>query len=122
MSFVLEDIFLLSPPGPGGGGGTADVDPGPKYSWKLGQNTPNPCVSDTEIMFETAGTARVSIRVYSAAGRLISTLEQRLLGPGRYSVRWDGRNADGRKVASGVYFYRMEAGDFNVTRKMILMR
>jgi flagellar hook assembly protein FlgD len=55
-------------------------------------------------------------------GQLVRTLENRRLGPGPYSVHWDGTNSDGQTVSSGVYFYKMQADGFSATRKMMLLR
>ncbi|MFQ5585195.1 MAG: FlgD immunoglobulin-like domain containing protein, partial [Calditrichia bacterium] len=64
----------------------------------------------------------VSIKVYDLTGREIKTLINEPMQPGRYSVKWDGTNNRGISVAGGVYIYRMVAGDFVQTRKMVLMK
>ncbi|RMI13841.1 MAG: hypothetical protein D6681_05615, partial [Calditrichaeota bacterium] len=55
-------------------------------------------------------------------GREIATLVNEKMAPGMYEVQWDGRDDTGKPVSSGVYLYRLKAGDFTATRKMILMR
>jgi flagellar hook assembly protein FlgD len=64
----------------------------------------------------------VSIKVYNAQGQLVNTLVDARMEPGRYSARWDGKNLAGERVASGVYFYKMAAGQFNATKKMLVVR
>jgi hypothetical protein len=122
MRFILEDVFLLTPPFPGGGGGTSDVPRETQFRWALGQNMPNPVASTTEIRFEVARTSKVSIKVYNAMGQLVSTLKNERMQPGRYSVHWDGTNRSGEKVSSGVYFYKMAAGKFQATHKMLIIK
>jgi hypothetical protein len=121
MRTILEDILKL-PPDPGGSGGTVGVKPGSIYRWALEQNAPNPFLSGTTIRFEVARAADVSIRVYNSMGQLVRVLGDRRLEPGRHSVRWDGTNASGERVSSGVYFYRMATPDFVSMRKMIVLR
>jgi flagellar hook assembly protein FlgD len=67
-------------------------------------------------------TSTVSIKVYSATGRLVATLVNGRVEPGRYAAYWDGSNSAGDQVSSGVYFYRMEAGDFSSVKKMLVVR
>jgi hypothetical protein len=122
MRFILEDVFQLTPPFPGGGGGTSDVPRETQFRWALGQNMPNPVASTTEIRFEVARTSRVSIKVYNAMGQMVRTLKNERMQPGRYSVHWDGTTRSGKKVSSGVYFYKMEAAGFAVTHKMLVIR
>jgi flagellar hook assembly protein FlgD len=55
-------------------------------------------------------------------GQLVRTLENKRLDPGRYSTHWDGTNASGQRVSSGVYFYKMEAGQFGATKKMLVVK
>jgi hypothetical protein len=116
---ILEDIFGL----PSDGGGPAKVDPTPaRFRWALAQNAPNPCITGTQIRYETARSAGVRIRIYDALGRKVAVLVDRLQQPGVHSVTWDGRNDKGAPVTSGVYFYNLEADDFTATRKMIVLR
>ncbi|MFZ1947543.1 MAG: FlgD immunoglobulin-like domain containing protein [bacterium] len=117
---ILEDIFGL----PVGTGGPAEV-PKPKpevFRWALGQNAPNPCVTSTKIIFEVAQSSAVRLRVYNAAGQLVRVLADEFKSSGRYAVSWDGRDGVGRQVASGVYFYKLEASDYRATRKMLVVR
>ena len=60
--------------------------------------------------------------VYDVSGRLVATLLDEDRGPGRYEVTWDGRDTGQRQVASGVYFYSIEADTFTSTKKMVLLR
>ena len=88
----------------------------------LAQNVPNPFNPSTTIAFGLKERSRVSLRIYDAAGRLVATLLDGTRPAGRYSIEWDGRGADGVNAASGVYFYRLRAGTFEETKKMILLR
>lgn len=120
LRVIFEDIFGL----PSGSGGQAGV-PGPAApdcQWALSQNTPNPWTGRTEIAYEVAAPSRVSIRVYDVGGRLVRTLVDEHLEPGRYSVAWDGTAGTGAPVASGVYFYKMEGAGFKATRKIVVVK
>jgi len=88
----------------------------------LAQNEPNPFNPVTEIHYALPERTRVSMRVYDVSGVLVRTLVDRVLGSGRYSVVWDGRDDLGRTVASGVYFFGMEAGEFSERRSMVLLK
>jgi hypothetical protein len=89
----------------------------------LRQNYPNPFNPITAISFEVpAGGASVRLAIYDVTGRLVRTLVKGRIDPGVHTVRWDGRNERGVTVATGVYFYRMQAGSFTQTRKMVLLR
>jgi hypothetical protein len=118
---VLEDVFGLPSSG-SGNGGTTDVPRGEVFKWALGQNTPNPVSTGTEVSFEVARPAEVSIKVYDARGRLVRVLLNEKKDPGRYLASWDLMNTAGDRVSSGVYFYKMDAGRFNATRKMLVVR
>jgi hypothetical protein len=118
---ILEDIFGLPSQG-SGTGGTSDVPDRPAFQWALHQNTPNPVAGMTEVRYEVARTSDVSIKVYNAMGQLVNTLVDDRIDPGRYSANWDGRNFAGDKVASGVYFYKMETGSFSATKKMLIVK
>ena len=90
-------------------------------------NYPNPFNPETWIPYQLAEPAEVSISIYSANGKLIRTLALGYQPIGIYESRsraayWDGRNALGEPVASGVYFYTLTAGKFTATRKMLIMK
>ena len=88
----------------------------------LAQNFPNPFNPITTIAFGIKESGYVSLRIYDAAGRLVTTLVDESRPAGRYTTEWNGRGADGRAVSSGVYFYRLNMGEFKETKKMILLR
>jgi flagellar hook assembly protein FlgD len=69
---------------------------------------------------ENAGP--VTLAVYDISGRLVRTLESGSLAAGQYSRVWDGRDASGRSVSSGTYFYRLSGRGFSEARKMVLMK
>jgi flagellar hook assembly protein FlgD len=64
----------------------------------------------------------VTIKIYNVAGKLVKTLLNEVREAGSHKVKWHGENDRGSKVASGVYFYKMEAVGFTKTRKMVLLR
>ena len=88
----------------------------------LGQNFPNPFNPVTKIEFGLDANAVMTLRIYDAAGRLVRTLVEGARPAGRYSELWDGRDSRGAAVASGIYFYRLDAGSFTQTKKMVLLR
>jgi hypothetical protein len=93
-------------------------------AFSLAQNAPNPFNPSTTIQFSVpegkAGT--VSLKVYDVRGRLVRSLVDATKDAGTYTVFWDGTNENGQKVSSGVYFYRMTAGSFTQTRKMVMLK
>ena len=88
----------------------------------LYQNFPNPFNPTTSIRYDLRRDGHVVVRIYNVAGQEVRTLvdEQQLAG--QRKVTWDGRDDYGRAVASGVYVYRIAAGDFVKSRKMILLK
>ncbi|MFQ5606367.1 MAG: T9SS type A sorting domain-containing protein [Candidatus Zixiibacteriota bacterium] len=92
-------------------------------SFGLHQNYPNPFNPTTKILFDTPVKGRVEISVYNALGQHVVTLldEEREAGANQV-VEWSGENASGAKVASGMYFYKITAGDFVRTRKMLMVK
>lgn len=90
----------------------------------LAQNRPNPFNPVTVIAYSVAGNGPQPTRIdiFDASGRLLATPVSRALDPGYYEVRWDGRDARGGNVSSGVYFYRATIGHATFTRKMALLR
>jgi len=88
----------------------------------LDQNYSNPFNPTTRITFGLKEPAAVSLRIYDTAGRLVRVLVKSSLPGGTYAEIWDGKDSRGAAVASGIYFYRLDAGSFTQTRKMILLR
>ncbi|MCK4236818.1 MAG: T9SS type A sorting domain-containing protein, partial [Candidatus Krumholzibacteria bacterium] len=101
---------------------TSDSDNPPARASALEQNFPNPFNPSTQIVFSIRETADVSLRIYNASGRLVRVLVEGKWEVGRHRVVWDGKDDSGRAVASGVYFYRLTAGAFTKTKKMVLLR
>jgi hypothetical protein len=98
-------------------------DEPPPARFALYQNIPNPFNPSTLIRYDVpSGGGHVEIRIYDVSGRLVKTLINEMQSEGRKSVIWDARNTSGEEVASGVYFYRMRAGDLITTKKMLLLR
>lgn len=96
--------------------------PGPARN-ALAQNYPNPFNPTTTIHYEVRERSLVTLRVYNVAGQLVATLVDGVKAPGvAHTVDWDGTNARGQSVASGVYFYRLVTKGFSQTRKMVLVK
>lgn len=90
-------------------------------------NYPNPFNPETWIPYQLAKPAEVNVSIYAADGKLIRTLALGHQAAGVYHNRnraayWDGKNALGESVASGVYFYTLIAGDFTATRRMLILK
>ena len=94
----------------------------PPPGFALFQNYPNPFVPFSTIAFELSEPADVSLRIYDVSGRLVRVLTEGRRTADRHEEVWDGRDDEGRRVASGVYFYRLCAGTFVQSRKMVLVR
>jgi hypothetical protein len=90
--------------------------------FSLSQNRPNPFTSKTTIRYSLPKKTRVSLDIYDSSGRFIKTLVSGIEEPGYKSVVWNGRDRNNGWVAQGVYFYRLEAGDFRATKKILLLR
>lgn len=88
----------------------------------LHQNYPNPFNAGTVISFELKRKARCALSVYDILGRKVKTLVDESKSPGAYRVNWDGTNTDNKQVASGTYFYRLDAGGTQISKKMVLVR
>ena len=88
----------------------------------LHQNYPNPFNGRTEISFDLPEQSDVEIQIYDIAGRLVRGYEISGLPAGAHSVVWDGRENSGGNVASGIYLYKLQAGDFTNARKMLYLK
>jgi hypothetical protein len=87
----------------------------------LEQNQPNPFRPNTRIAFSIPEMSDVNLSVYNVTGQIVRNLADGVRAPGRYEIPWDGRDARGTRVAAGVYFYRLAAGDRVVTKKLTVM-
>jgi hypothetical protein len=86
------------------------------------QGYPNPFNPLCTIRYDIAQAGKASMRVFDVNGSVVRTLVDAWREPGAYSEVWDGKADDGSTLPSGVYFYRLQAGDFVATRKMVLLR
>jgi hypothetical protein len=98
-------------------------------SFALLQNYPNPFNPSTTIKFHlnaqsshTGSSILTILNIYNIRGQLVRTLLNEQKVPGDYIVTWDGRNQNGRQVSSGVYFYRLQAGNSQESKGMVLLK
>ncbi len=105
--FKVYDSFVLN----------VEDSPDAPTRFHLYQNYPNPFNPVTTIRFEIGDVGYVSLKVYDLLGREVATIVSEDLKPGRYTKQWDASG-----FASGVYFYRLEAGSFVETRRLVLVR
>jgi flagellar hook assembly protein FlgD len=90
--------------------------------YALEQNYPNPFNPTTVIEYQTLEAGRVTLEVFSVLGEKVATLVNGFQEAGYYQQEWNGRDQSGRQVASGLYIYRLQAGDFSGVRSMVLMK
>lgn len=94
----------------------------PELSPALAQNYPNPFNPETTIEYTLAERARVAVGIYDAAGALVVRFDQGVRDAGTYRVEWSGQDAAGKRVGSGVYFYRLEGVKGIAPKKMVLLK
>jgi len=106
-----------------------ETDQVSKHRFILRQNYPNPFNSTTTIPFTVYGKQKkenrlhpATLEIYNIRGELVRALMEEKLKPGIYKVSWDGKNKQGRWVASGVYLYKLKMGQVTQTKKMVLIR
>jgi hypothetical protein len=100
-------------------GGSGDLVSG---GLRLAQNSPNPFHESTEIRYSIPGGCRVKLDIYGVLGRHMTNLVDGYQTGGDKAVYWDGRAADGHRLPSGVYYYRLQLQGCSETRAMILLR
>ncbi|MCL2063763.1 MAG: T9SS type A sorting domain-containing protein [Candidatus Cloacimonetes bacterium] len=88
----------------------------------LSQNFPNPFNPSTTISFNNPVAGNVKLNVYNVRGQFVKTLVDTNMTSGQHSVEWNGMDSNNRSVASGIYFYRLEANGLTETRRMVLMK
>jgi hypothetical protein len=92
------------------------------WSYELSENWPNPFNPDTRITYSIAAEGHVEMNVFNLRGQLVRTLVDERQKAGKYEVSWNGRDGSGLSVASGVYFLKMESGEFGETKKLIVIK
>ncbi len=90
--------------------------------YRLKQNYPNPFNSGTIIQYQLGKRTPVELTIFDILGRKVRTLINEKQTTGSHSIHWNGLNESGTQVASGIYFYRLQAGDFMETRKLLVVR
>jgi hypothetical protein len=90
--------------------------------FRLAQNYPNPFNPTTNINFDLPQASPVSLKIFNTLGQQVATLVNEIKGAGYHSVIWNGRNDANQVLPSGVYIYRIEAGEFVCTNKMVLVK
>ncbi len=90
--------------------------------FRLYQNYPNPFNPTTEIRFAVPYESDVELSVFNILGQEIRTLTSERLPAGSHRVTWDGMNNEGTPVSSGIYFYRLKAGEYQDRKKMVLLK
>jgi hypothetical protein len=91
-------------------------------AYALHQNYPNPFNPTTTIEYDLPKSSSVRLEIYNITGQKVRTLTSGQASAGHQTIVWDGRDATGRSVSSGIYLYRLTAGEYVKTRKMLLMK
>ena len=85
-------------------------------------NFPNPFNPDTRIIYTIGEAINVKISIFNINGQHVKTLVNKNVQPGEYSAYWDGKDVNGTQVKSGIYFYRIDAGNESISQQMILIK
>ena len=91
-------------------------------AYALTGNVPNPFNPSTQISFDLPRSSSVQLKIFDVRGLLVVTLVDEVREAGRHTVVWNGRDDADRTAASGVYFYRIQAADFEATQRMVLLK
>ena len=99
-----------------------DPPPAVPDHMELKQNYPNPFNPGTNIEFTLPRAGYTEVKIYNLLGEIVAIPLKQYLPAGNHRIAWDGLNLDGQPAASGIYFYRLTAGEYSHTRKMVLMK
>ena len=102
--------------------GIADDAEAVPSNYQLHANIPNPFNPTTTIRFDLPGPGRVQLTIHDVTGRLVTTLANEQFTAGSFRETWNGTDDQGRAAASGIYFARLEAGEYTAVRKMVMLR
>ena len=103
-------------------GGAAILESAIATTFGLVQNSPNPFNPSTLIAYDIPESGDVQLTVYNTLGQTVRTLVQEYQVAGRYRVEWNGRDELNHQVASGIYYYRLEAGSYTAVRPMVMLK
>ncbi|UCC45174.1 MAG: PD40 domain-containing protein, partial [Candidatus Zixiibacteriota bacterium] len=92
------------------------------YTFELTQNYPNPFNPTTTFEYSLPERSHVTIEIHNALGQRVHTIVDCVKSAGSYAVTWNGVNSSGNPVASGIYLYRLQAGEYIETKKMLLLK
>jgi hypothetical protein len=107
---------------PGSGIPGTDEEKETPYRFEVQQNYPNPFNQHTIIEFTVPIEGRVRVTIYNLLGQKVRELLDDYRTPGHEILRWDGNDDQGREAATGVYFYRVDVGDFTEVKKLVLLK
>ena len=102
--------------------GVEDVIAGLPSEFALHQNYPNPFNPNTEVKFDLPVDSRVKLEIFNVLGQKVTTVTDEDMKAGYKSVTWNGNDHGGQQVASGIYFYKLTAGDHVFTKKMMMLK
>jgi hypothetical protein len=102
---------------------TGLIEPHPLVQvFKLFQNFPNPFNPTTTISYQLPASNDVELTIYNLLGQQVRSLVKERKPAGFYEVEWDGRDETGKNASSGIYFYRLQAGKYVRTRRLLLIK
>lgn len=114
----IDDVQVVVPDGVFGEDNNVAVP----QKFAVSQNYPNPFNPVTNISFTIPYKTTVALNVYNANGQLVKSLVNGEKEADHYTVQWNGKDNDGKAVSSGVYFYTIKAGDYETTKRMVLLK
>ena len=91
-------------------------------AYSLGQFFPNPSNGSAVVKYQLPKAGRVNLKIYNVTGQIIKTLVSGHKTAGYYSIGWDGRDDQGQKARSGIYFYQLQTPDYSSTQKITVIR
>jgi hypothetical protein len=112
----IDDIKIVAATGPSAGNEL------PAVKTELHGNYPNPFNPSTTIKYSLREDSKVTLEIFNIKGQKVKTLVDKILPIGKHSIVWNGTDDNDRNVASGIYFYKFRADNFNKTKKMLLLK
>lgn len=107
---------------PEGSGIEHTTSPDPTYRYYLFHCYPNPFSNLTHISFQIPENTKCSVDIFDISGRKVKTLNTSTLKPGHHTIKWNGKNNEGKRVASGIYFYRLKTKNYSRMKKLLFLK